>query len=86
MWSPADKKALPTKRDAISTKKAIKELEIEFQRAVETFERVKAHMLDLKRELEECKAWIAPIQTILVEILTEILLFASKTEDLAPVK
>ena len=86
MWPPADKDALPTKSDIWSIKKEIMNLEVEFQRAVKAFKRAKEHMLHLKQVLEERRTWITPIRTVPAEVLTEILLFASETEDLALVK
>ena len=86
MWPPADKNALPTKSEPWGIKQDTKNLKIEFQHAVEAFERAKEHMLHLKQELEECRTWITPIQTIPIEIIIEILLFSSETEDLVPVK
>jgi F-box-like len=78
MWQPANKAALPSSEDFKDATKAITEVEAAIDEA-------KLRVLTLQKDLEERRAWLAPIRKLPVEILSEIFIFLSEMEHLAPV-
>jgi hypothetical protein len=86
MWQPADRAALPSLEDFKHAKKAISELEDALEDALVVLEQALLRVRTLTKDLEERKAWIAPIRKLPNELLSEIFIFASEMEDLAPVR
>jgi hypothetical protein len=86
MWSPLNKHGLPSREEITYAKKAIATLENALRDAFELIESTNLRIVEMKRDLEERKGWIAPIRKVPTEVLADILLFASEMDDLAPVK
>jgi F-box-like len=72
MWSPADKSALPTQKDLILAREAIWTIEGELELA-------QRRVQQLMAELDERRAWIAPIRKLSTEILSFI--FVASAQD-----
>jgi hypothetical protein len=86
MWSPSDKYALPSPEDMINAQKAIENLETVLRYASDNLDDTnEQRLLEVGRDLEERRAWIAPIRKVPMEVLSDILLRASEIEDLAPI-
>jgi F-box-like len=85
MWQPAHKATLPSREEVIYAKQAINELELLIKDAYELLEQIKSRIFTLTTDLEERRAWIAPIRKLPSELLSEIFVFGSEMEHLAPV-
>jgi hypothetical protein len=85
MWQPANKAALPSPGDFKYAKKAIDELEDALKDALAALEIAQLRVLALTKDLDERKAWLAPIRKLPSELLSEIFIFGSGMEHLAPV-
>jgi F-box-like len=85
MWQPADRAALPSLKDFKHAKKAISELEDALKDALVALEQAQLRVMALTKDISERKAWIAPIRMLPNELLSEIFIFASEMEHLAPV-
>jgi F-box-like len=85
MWQPANRAALPSLEDFKHAKKAISELEDALKDALVALEQAQLRVRALTKDLDERKAWIAPIRKLPNELLSEIFIFGSEMEDLAPV-
>jgi hypothetical protein len=72
MWSPADKNALPTQKDLIHAREAILAIEGELELA-------QRRVQQLMEELDQRKAWTAPIRKLSTEILS--LIFVASAQD-----
>jgi F-box-like len=83
MWAPANKDALPSTEEMQCANGAIKELEIMLKDAV--VEQAEPRVVALTKDLQERRAWIAPIRKVPFEILSEIFIFTSELDDLSPV-
>lgn len=84
MWTPANQNALPSQEEIGQARKAIEMVEIERKAAVEVLKRAQMVVDNLDKDLDIRRAWIAPIRKMPIEILSEIFIFASEMDHLAP--
>jgi len=82
--APPNAHALPSKEEIEDTKNIIIILENRLQAAKGARWRSRSKIKKLQRELEQRKAWIAPIGRILHDVLSCIFLEACQTDPMAP--
>jgi hypothetical protein len=85
MWPPLNKNELPSPEEIRHAKEVIGTLENALRDAFK-LKSTKLRIAEMQRDLHERKCWIAPIRKVPTEVLTDILLFTSEMDDLAPVK
>jgi F-box-like len=83
--TPAAWHTIPSPEENRQTKKSILQLEIQLEQEITSDEKTKLRIAKLKEELEQRRAWIAPIRKIPFEILSEIFKMCARLEQLAPV-
>jgi hypothetical protein len=84
MWNPVDINALPTTPDLINAKSAIEQVKTELQAA--RLAQDQFRICHLKNDLQERRAWIAPIRRLNFDILSLIFEFCGETHWKAPLR
>jgi hypothetical protein len=84
IWAPPDMHTAPSKEEVEETKNAITILESRLQVAVGSRWRWRSKVKKLHREIEQLKAWIAPIRRIPYDILSLIFLQTCQADFKAP--
>jgi hypothetical protein len=79
MWSPADKRAIPSKEDSIQANIAIKHVKIEIEETEVQLAQIQLKLDMLRKDLAEREAWLAPIRKLSHDELT--IIFNMCAED-----
>jgi len=72
MWSPANKSALPTPEELNKAKEAINSVQKDLENAMESLVRAQLRVDILRKDVEERKAWVAPVRRLTFDALSMI--------------
>jgi hypothetical protein len=80
MWPPADIYALPTAREVIDAKLAIETAKVQLNDALLALAQAQIRVDEIKKELFERKAWIAPVRYLSFDVLSLIFEFCGEDD------
>jgi hypothetical protein len=84
MWPPADITAVPTVREVIDAKLAIKAVKLQLKNALVAPARAQPQVDELNRELFERQAWIAPVRFLSFDVLSLVFEFCGEHDWRTP--
>jgi len=70
MWSPIDKSSLPTPEERKKAKEVIDLLQKDLENAMESLVRAQLRVDILRKDVEERKAWVAPVRRLTFDALS----------------
>jgi hypothetical protein len=86
MWSPADNSALPTPEELKKAKEVIDIVQRDLESAMELLAQTQRRVEILRKDLEEQKAWIAPVRRLTFDVLSAIFEWCADIEWDSPVR
>jgi hypothetical protein len=86
MWSPADKSALPTPEELKKAKEVINSVQRDLESAMQSLAQAQLRVQIVKKDLEERKAWIAPVRRLTFDVLSMIFEWCAEIEWDSPLR
>jgi hypothetical protein len=86
MWAPIDINALPSPEDVLNATNAIEQVENQLKEALISLEQARLRVADLKKELQQRRAWLSPIRRLNFDTLCHIFEFMGEDDWKAPLR
>jgi hypothetical protein len=86
MWTPVDITALPTTQDLINAQSAINEVESELKDALLELEKAQLRVNQIRQNLWERRAWIAPVRRLAPDVLSLVFEFCGEDSWQTPLR